>query len=356
MRKYINIVIVFVVLALSCSTVSKKIIYENNFFKNLAAENSQNANEFIKKVDYRKALIYLNDSLKYNIMADNIPGIIQNYCSLGRVNLLLNNFDEGIELYKTALEIVENEKESIDNKKEEAFVLNGLGEAYHLVKRFDEARGYFSRAKKIESNLGNMENIALINQNMGKIEKAEGNLEKALEYYTSSSSILEDLYKKKKIENIKNLSLIYYSIGHLYSKLNNPSKAIGYIKMALDIDKMTEEVNGIADDYFALGILYLKSEMIKKSLISFMKSRDIYKILDNIQQYEAVNDYLIEIFFSQSELKKYFNILEEQYVIKKDNKDKSIIKNKITELIQFENIGDFFSSEEIKTIIEKYKK
>jgi len=337
---------------INCSTVSNKVVYESNYYKNLAAENSQSANEFVKKIEYKKALVYLDESLRYNKLADNISGISLNYADIGKVWLLMNDFNEGLRYYNMAKETIDNESGEGDYQKETAYILNALGEAHYLLKDYDKSKDYFNSALEIENELKNEENIAIIYMNFAKIEKSVENYEMALKYFLNSTEVFEKLYKKKLLNNIKNLGLAYYSVGHLYSKLNNPDNSEKYLRMALKIDKMIEDINGIADDYYGLGIIQYKKNNFVKAKQYLIKSKDIYKILDNLPQYNLINDYLLDIYKKDNALDKYLSILEENYLLQ--NKDENIKKN-IIDTLKNPDISKYLSDADIKRLNEKYK-
>ena len=62
--------IVFIFLT-SCSSISsEKETYERNTIKNLAADSTKNANDFLLRYEYQKALEYFTEALKNNIMID----------------------------------------------------------------------------------------------------------------------------------------------------------------------------------------------------------------------------------------------------------------------------------------------
>ncbi|HOF01129.1 MAG TPA: tetratricopeptide repeat protein [Spirochaetota bacterium] len=341
-----------IIFFISCSTVSTKVVYESNYYKNLAAENSQSANEYVKKIEYKKALVYLEESLRYNKLADNISGISLNYADIGKVWLLMNDFNKGLSYYNLAKQTIDNESGEGNYQKETAYILNALGEAHYLLKEYEKSKDYFNKALEIENKLKNRENIAIIYMNFAKIEKSVGNYKKALGYFLNSTGVLEKLYKKKLLNNIKNLGLAYYSVGHLYSKLNNPNNSEKYLKMALKIDKMVEDINGIADDYYGLAIIQYRKNNFKKAQQYFIKSKDIYKILDNLSQYILINDYLLDIYQKDDALDKYLSILEENYLL--HNKDENI-KQTIIDILKNPDISKYLSDDDLKRLNEKYK-
>ncbi|MCK4795770.1 MAG: tetratricopeptide repeat protein [Spirochaetes bacterium] len=348
--KNIYIISLLLIILSSCLTNAN---YENNDIKNLASDNTKTANEFLRRYEYQKALEYFKEALDNNLMVDNLPGVIKNYADIGRVYILINDFDLSLEYFNTALELTSEDK---NLEMEKAYVLNGIGEVYYYLKEYKISKKFFKKALKIESSLNNTENQALIMQNIAKIERSKGKYDKALNQFISSARLLEIPFKWGNLENIKNLSLTYYSIGQTYSKLENYSKAIEYIKKALNIDRMIENASGIADDYYALGVLAEKSNMSFNEVLKyFERSRNIYKILDNVNQYVELINKIAAVYYNNNDLKKFYENKRIAFVLTRSDAKKNIA-NEILEMLKDERAKNIFSEDEILEIKKKYSK
>jgi tetratricopeptide (TPR) repeat protein len=297
MRLYFFIIIA-VIISLSCSTVRKEITYKRNDLKNLAADNAKTANQFLDTYNYEKAVVFLNEALKYNKMADNISGVITNYADIGKVYLLWNKLDKGYENYNTALDIALEESKKRNMKTELAYVYNGIGEAGLLLGKYADAEQFFGMALEVEKQLANDENQALIKVNLAKIYSINSNPQKSLEFLLEAIVILEKLYANNKLENIKNFPSTYYSIAKKYYDLNNYGKALEYAKKAYEIDKEIENASGIAYDYFIYAKIYEKTD-VDEALKNYLKAKDLYYILDDLSQYVSVSNSLANIYLSK---------------------------------------------------------
>ncbi len=322
-KKIFNIILL--VLLIGCSTVSKKVTYENNKFKNNAKDYTKMANELVQKFEYSKALEYLKESLKYNIIADNFEGIIKNYLDIAKVYILLKDKDTTLFYYEEALKFFNNEETNYKNKFLEADLYTSLGEGYYLLNDYTKARDSFDKALQIEKLFNREENIANIYYYISRIEKNSNNISKSLEYLLMAETILEKLYKDKKLNNINKLANIYYSIGINYFKNQKFSDAKKYIFKALDIDRMTENSSGIADDYYALAMLSEKENNLDKALFYFKKAKNIYKLIEYFENYKEVMKKIIDIQYNLTLYRDYIESIKEIISISKDNEKKKYI-------------------------------
>lgn len=347
MRRLYFILVVFVLLG--CSTVSRKVTYEKNDFKNLAADNSKNSSIFLDKYEYQKALDYLKESLKYNTMVDNVPGIILNYANMGKVYLLKKDYETALKFYNSALEIAERNN-NITLDKEKSSVYNGLGEAYLFNNDSTNAEKNFNIALKLNVD---DEQRALIETNIGRIYFNNKDYNKALDYFLSSLQIYEKLYNEYKLSSAKNYSFILYFTARSYHRSNRYEKALEYIKKALDIDKLIENSVGIADDYYIMGRIYEKID-IEKSLLAYNKAKSIYRLIDDINQYVILSNAIATILFNRKDFKEFFAIKKEVFLLSK-SAEKNNVGKEIALLLNNEEALKILSESEIKEIEEKYK-
>ncbi|MBN2547409.1 MAG: tetratricopeptide repeat protein [Spirochaetes bacterium] len=349
------IIFTYILYYLSCFSLGEKVTYEVNDIKNQASENSKTANYFLNRYEYDKALDFFNKALNLNIMVDNISGIIKNYVDIGKVYLLKKNYNQSLNFLISAENII---KINRTYKEEQAYLFATLGEYHYNLKNYDKSREYFNKAIDIENSLGNIENNAMLMQSIAKIERSTGNIEGSLNSFLKAAKILQNLYNTKRLRNIKNLSLIYYSIGQSYSKLNKYDHAGNYIRKALYFDKLIENPNGIADDYYALAVINEKlAKSIDRVLFYYEKSRAIYRFLDDVNQYTLLTNITANLYYKKNDFRKYYEYKSEEFKLNlyKTDIQKKII-NEIFELMDHKDINGIFTKEEIKIIKDKYLK
>lgn len=353
MRFLLLYIVVFLSISVGCSTVSEQVVIESNSLKNLASDNTRVANDFLKRYEYNKALIYYREALKYNIMSDNIPGIIKNYADIGKVHVLMKQYDEALDYYQKALDRINQEGEG-SYRGEEAYIMNGLGETYYFMRNFEAAERFYQLSLDIERSLMNTENQAIVLQNLAKIKRSNGSYAEALDDFLKSASLLEPLFRKKELEDLKNLSLIYYSIALTYSKLHKYEEGFSFVEKALKIDKIIENSSGIADDYFAMGMLSKRMERLDRALLYFERSRELYYLLNYIDQYIELSGIVAELYLESGRFKEYY---ESKVIVYKlsTGELKVQTRKELYGILQRPEIMDLLSESQINDIKVKYR-
>ena len=347
--KKILLFIIIIFIYFSCSSASKRLTYEQNDLKNQAADNTKMANQFVGKYEYDKAIEYLKDSLKLNIMADNIGGVITNYADIGKVYLFTKDTEKALDFYNTALKLANEENINGIFNREKAYVLNGIGEAYFFNDKYKEAEEFFNKALQLEID---EESKALINVNIAKIYTQRNDHSKSLEYLSQALPIFEKLYQQKRIENIRNLSSTYYFVARKNFRLQNNDKAIEYIKKAIEIDKKIENSSGIADDYYIMAKITQRKDK-NLALKYYNKSRDIYKLIDDMDGYILSSNLMAEVLYLQEKFEEFYQIKKEIFLLSKQDQKLSIAKE-ILSILDNPNALKELTDEEITEIKEKY--
>ncbi len=323
------LIISFILALLGCSTVSKRVTYEKNDIKNIAADNSRNSSVFLDKYDYDKAMDYLKESLKYNTLVDNIQGIILNYANMGKIFLLKKDYESALKYYNMALEIGEKNIE-IKSDKEKSFVYNGLGEAYLFNGDYENAEKNFNKALEFKID---DEARALVETNIGRIYFNKKDDKKALNYFLRSLSIYEKLYNEFKLSSAKNYSFILYFVSRSYYRSDKFENALQYIKKALEIDKLIENSSGIADDYFIMGRIYEKNDA-DESIKYYLKAKAIYRLIDDLNQYLNVSNILASLYLKKELFYEFYCIKKEVFLLTKaEEKNKNI--NYLNNILNF---------------------
>jgi len=350
---FLILLLALIISFLNCSSLDKSIKYDRNDLKNAAADNSKSANDAIERFEYQKAIEYLKASLRYNMMVDNIHGIVINYANFGRTYLLTKDYTQSLDYYYKALDRVLEESSKIDLRVEKAYIVNGIGETYFILGDMVSSEFFFNMALKEEINLKNEENQALIKVNLAKVYSTRKDNKKALEYLISAEMFFDKLYKQKKLKNIKYMPYTYYSIARRYLALNDSQKALEYVKKAVIYDRLIENPSGIADDYYMIARINDKYD-VDESIKYYNKAKELYKYLENVPDYTTVAKNLSEIYYNSKNYIEYYYQIKEVFLLTKGEEKIKAGKN-ILELFEDKNTSNLFSDEEIKTMTEKIK-
>ena len=123
---------------------------------------------------------------------------------------------------------------AVNNKKYIASALHTQGVSFYFRGDYPKALDYYTKSLKIREELEDKKGIARSLGNIGIIYHDQGDYPKAIDYYTKSLKTFEELEDKKGIASSLN------NIGVIYDDQGDYPKAIEYYTKSLKID---EELN-----------------------------------------------------------------------------------------------------------------
>lgn len=168
-------------------------------------------------------------------------------------------------------------------------ILNNIGVVYWKLNNYDKALEIYTESLKIMKELENREGIVRSLNNIGLIYLTLKNYEKALEI------LLETLKITKEIGDTNNIAYCLNNIGNNYWYLGNYDKSLEYYMESLKINEEINNKYGIAVSIKNIGGIYLKLKNYDKSLTYLKKGLKLAKeieakdLLQNI--YEAFYEF-----------------------------------------------------------------
>lgn len=160
-------------------------------------------------------------------------------------------------------------KEALNSSEKKAFKkalslgFNSLGIIFYNKGNYDKAINYYSRSLKIREEIGDKKGIAATLNNFGIVYQDQGDNAKAIEYYTRSLKTNEEIGDKKGEAN--NLS----NIGRIYRELKDTAKAIDYFMHSLKIREAIGDKRGMAIAYSNIGSIYSDEGNTEKAMDYF---------------------------------------------------------------------------------------
>jgi len=106
---------------------------------------------------------------------------------------------------------------------------------------------------------------------------SKGNPDKALEYYSASIKIMEEL------DNKKGIAICNTSIGQVHTEKGNYDKALEYYNKSLEIDEAIGNKNGVAMDLQKIGIVYYYKSVFDEALDFLFRALKIFEELGDKQ-------------------------------------------------------------------------
>ena len=234
-----------------------------------------------------KAIDFLTRSLKIAEEIDDKPAIANSLNNIGNVYKSQGDYNKAIDYYTRSLTIYEE----IGDKNGISYSLGNLGIIYDSKSSYAKAIEYYSRSLKIQEEIGNNPGVGRSLNNIGVMYKdqadsaynagdtalATDSYLSAMEYYTRSLEIKEDL------EDKRGIAASLSNIGTIYIALGENADAMDYLTRALRISQKVgalEETSGAAR---SLWELYKKLGRYKEAITMY----ELYiTTLDSIQSEE----------------------------------------------------------------------
>lgn len=135
-------------------------------------------------------------------------------------------------------------------KDQMAKILNIMGVSFYVQGNYANAIDYYTRSLNIWEDIGNKNGISSSLNNIGLVYDEQGDYASAIDYYTRSLFIYEEIGDKKGVSiSLNNIGLIYY-----YQ--NDYVNAIDYHTRSLTIRKEIGDKKGIASSLNNIGLIF----------------------------------------------------------------------------------------------------
>lgn len=189
-----------------------------------------------------QALRYYQQSLPLALESGDslLIGVVYN--NLGSVNSAEGN-------YHNALEFLQKSLRYYKKQRYIAVTLNNIGGIYQELAMNDKALEYYSRSLKIREEIGSVHLLATIYNQLGSVQRDLGNYDQALIAYKKS------LQFSRQAGSTYREATALNNIGLLYKNLGEYNKALDYYQQSLAIAQETKGPQEIATTTNNLGQL-----------------------------------------------------------------------------------------------------
>lgn len=239
---------------------------------------------YIKKHNSDSALLLTEQANKL-ATGINLPGkIARSMQVMGDVLMIKRQYEKAVDRYKEALSIYAK----LGYKKEVGANHANLGLCYFYLSSFPESLENDFKALKIYEELQYDEGQAIVLGNIGIVHKSNKNLDKGLEY------ALKALEKDKKVKNVKGIGRHLGNIASIYEHqgtlllAKDTAAANEKFKKALDAFAEASRIAEENNDHVQLGViinnlanLYFTMGDTVKCIAYYFKAYEIDKITDN---------------------------------------------------------------------------
>ncbi|MDO8999709.1 MAG: tetratricopeptide repeat protein, partial [Bacteroidota bacterium] len=305
--------------------------------------------------DIPKALEYNSKSLKIREEIGDKSGIATSLNNIGVIYDKQGDIPKALEYYSKSLKIYED----IGDKKGIATSLNNIGYIYENLGDIPKALENYDKSLKIYEEIGDKEGIAYYLNNIGYIYKNQGDIPTTLEYYSKSLKIREEIGDKEGIATSLN------NIGFIYSIQGDPSitsskedalragipKALEYYSKSLKIYEEIGDKEGIATSLNNIGFIYNSQGNLKEGFTYAKRSMDVAKELGFPENIKNSAHTIKTIYQKQKKYKEAFEMYELEIKMRDSITNQETQKAAIKKQLQYT-----YEKKELETKAEQDKK
>jgi len=224
-------------------------------------------------------------------------------------------------------------------KKQMASALNNQGSSFWIKGNYASAIDYYTRSLAIYEEIGDRNGIANSINNIGVIYYEQSSYASAIDYYTRSLAISEEIGDKNRIANsLGNIGLIYKNQGDYV-------KAIDYHARCLTIKEEIGDKGGIAAALNNIGVTYHEQGNYANAIDYYNRSLIIREEIGDKKGISACLNNIGEIHSEQGNYASAIDYYNRSLTIKKEIGDEKGIAGSLNNIgeIYYEQ-GDFTSA------------
>jgi len=318
----------------SCFIFISNIIFAVNQSKIDSLENKLNNSDDNKKIIILRELIKLSDSTSAKCLnySYQLLGLIKKYKNYKEEAGILNNigdilynwgkYDEALNNYNKALIVSNKIKDTII----EVYSMNHIGNIYLTLKKYNKAKEYFESALILAEKSKNDKNIAYSLKSIGLVYKYL-NEEKKSQYYLKNSYIRA--FHSSKLEESKNS----FELGNIYYSNKNYDKTIKSCDYSLEIAIKNKFKEIISNNYELLSKVYKDKKDYKKSLDYYILYTNMKDSLYNTETHKQIIE--IQTKYETTKKQKEIEVLTKENQIKelKIQKNNTLLSSVIAILV-----------------------
>ena len=220
-----------------------------------------------------------------------------------------------------------------------AFALNNIGSSYTYQGNYAKAIESYTQSLKIKEELGNKKGIAHSLNNIGVIYKEQGDYARAIESYTQSLKIEEEVGDKKGI------AISLNNIGGIYTNQGDYAKAIDYCIQSLKIEEEIGNKQGIATSLNNIGDIYSHQGDNVKAIDYYSRSLKTEEEVGNKRGIANTLNNFGSIYKEQGDYTKAIDYHNQSLKIKKELGDKKGISGSLNDIGNiYKEQGDYTKS------------
>ncbi|MDT0602606.1 response regulator [Thalassotalea castellviae] len=209
--------------------------------------------------------------------------------------------------------------EQSDNSLDLAQAYKRLGIYHYLKGEYQQAIEHYHDALEIINRLNQPILIANMNNNIGLAQAALGQNIQAINSYQVAEKIYQEFGSE--LDRID----IRFNIAGLYLKLERYDTAIEAYLDVIERRKKIQDLSGLADAYSDLGIAYKQSNKAEIALEFMQKSLNYYLEKNDLFSLASIYHNIAEVYFELNQHDRVLTFAEESIAIAQENEYKTAL-------------------------------
>lgn len=160
---------------------------------------------YLDKGEERKALEYFNQSIEIKEEIDDRVGQAYTYEEIAKIYAMQGKFNWAQDNYLKSIELMRG----TDDPHTMASIYRNLGDLYINISKFEEAREQLAIALDLAEDFGDILQQQNITMSLSRLEEAEGNDKKALDYYKKSTVFQDSILNAEKAKALVEMRTKY---------------------------------------------------------------------------------------------------------------------------------------------------
>ncbi len=255
----------------------------------------------MRRLDLLKSIDLAREALDASISLNYKEGMAYCYRTIGVTSFFQMQFQKALpDLQKARAIFME-----LGNHKATSSCYRNIGNIYTQIGVLDKARLNYERAIEYAEKTNDAKAIAYVNVNLGLIEQLKGN------YIEAITILIKNLEVLEKFEDKLAISETYFNIGNNFVQANDWVQGEQYLLKALETSEKISYLKGVAQTYTVLGNLYFKKKETDKALAYMHEGLATAIELNERRIASETYRTLAEVYKSQGNLEKAMACFEQ---------------------------------------------
>ena len=160
------------------------------------------------------------------------------------------------------------------NKKEMAHALNTQGVSYAVRGNYDRALDHYTHSLTIAQDIGDKKRVAISLGNIGNVYFQQGDYNQAIDYQTRSLAL------KEKVGDKRDVAVTLGNIGLIFKEQGDYAQSIDYQTRSLGLYDEIGDERGVATSLNNIGLIYFEQGDYEKALDHYTRSLASYEAMD----------------------------------------------------------------------------